>query len=58
MDNEQLPVEENEEEKLKPNTKELQFKEYPSIELSTREKTIKAIRDLEYDKENILWVCS
>ncbi len=39
-------------------TNQLVFKEYPSIEISTRDKTIKAIRSLGYDKEDILWVAS
>lgn len=46
------------EEKKEVITKELVFKEYPSIELSTRDKVIKAIRDHGFDREDILWVAS
>lgn len=40
------------------NNKELQFKEYSSLELATRDKFIKIIREEGYDKEDILWVAS
>lgn len=47
-----------EEEKPKENNKELAFKEYPSLELSTRDKFIKMIREKGFDNEAIVWVAS
>lgn len=41
---------EEEEQQKEVITNQLVFKEYPSIELSTRDKVIQAIRNLGYDK--------
>lgn len=38
--------------------KDLVFKEYSSLELSTRDKFINKIKQLKYDEKDILWVAT
>ena len=40
------------------NKKDLVFKEYSSLELATRDKFIKGIRQRGYDAKDILWTAS